>query len=88
MSQKSKFENSVISMQGNLLSFALKLTTNREEAMDLVQDTTLKALNNEEKFVDNTNIKVWMLTMMRNILINNYRKSVGGKSVIGTADNL
>ena len=41
MSNSSKFENSVIGMQGNLLSFALKLTMNKEEAQDLVQDTTL-----------------------------------------------
>ena len=52
MSKQNTFKSSVIGMQGNLLSFALKLTTDKEEAHDLVQDTTLKALNNEEKFVD------------------------------------
>lgn len=62
-------------MQSNLLSFALKLTLNLEEAQDLVQDTTLKALNNEDKFVENANFKGWMLTIMRNIFINNYRKA-------------
>lgn len=75
-------------MQGNLLSFALKLTTNKEEAQDLVQDTTLKALNNEEKFVDNTNFKGWMLTIMRNIFINNYRKSVRENTMVDSSEDL
>lgn len=88
MSTKSKFENSVLGMQGNLLSFALKLTTNKEEAQDLVQDTTLKALNNEEKFVENTNFKGWMLTIMRNIFINNYRKSVRENTFVDSSENL
>ncbi|MDE6679892.1 MAG: RNA polymerase sigma factor, partial [Muribaculaceae bacterium] len=74
MSSKKTFKSSVLSIQGNLMSFAMKLTLNREEAQDLVQDTTLKALNNEEKYAENTNFKGWMLTIMRNIFINNYRK--------------
>ncbi len=75
-------------MQSNLLSFALKLTTNKEEAQDLVQDTTLKALNNEEKFVENTNFKGWMLTIMRNIFINNYRKSVRENTMVDSSEDL
>ncbi len=76
MDKATSFQDSVLDMQGNLLSFALKLTLNREEAEDLVQDTTLKALNNEDKFVANANFKGWMLTIMRNIFINNYRLSL------------
>ncbi len=75
-------------MQANLLSFALKLTLNRDEAQDLVQDTTLKALNNEEKFVDNANFKGWMLTIMRNIFINNYRKTARENTMVDTTDDL
>lgn len=75
-------------MQGNLFSFALKLTSNKEEAQDLVQDTTLKALHNEEKFVENTNFKGWMLTIMRNIFINNYRKSARENTMIDNSEDL
>ena len=88
MSSKSTFKTSVLGMQSNLLSFALKLTLNKDEAQDLVQDTTLKALNNEEKFVDNANFKGWMLTIMRNIFINNYRKNVRENTVIDTSEDL
>lgn len=86
MSKSSPFKSSVLGMQGNLLSFALKLTLNREEAQDLVQDTTLKALRNEDKFIDNTNFKGWMLTIMRNIFINNYRKSSRENTMVESAD--
>ncbi len=75
-------------MQGHLLSFALKLTVNKDEAQDLVQDTTLKALNNEEKFVENTNFKGWMMTIMRNIFINNYRKSVRENTMVDASEDL
>ncbi len=88
MSGKSTFKTSVLGMQSNLLSFAMKLTLNRDEAQDLVQDTTLKALNNEEKFVDNTNFKGWMLTIMRNIFINNYRKSARENTMVDASEDL
>ena len=88
MSNKPTFKSSVLGVQANLLSFALKLTLNRDEAHDLVQDTTLKALNNEEKFVDNANFKGWMLTIMRNIFINNYRKSARENTMIDTSEDL
>ena len=84
----SSFKTSVLGMQGNLLSFALKLTANREEAQDLVQDTTLKALHNEEKFVENTNFKGWMLTIMRNIFINNYRKNARENTMLDTSEDM
>ena len=88
MSKQNTFKSSVIGMQGNLLSFALKLTTDKDEAQDLVQDTTLKALNNEEKFVEDTNFKGWMMTIMRNIFINNYRKSVKENTVVDSTEDL
>lgn len=87
MNENSSFQNSVLSLQGNLLSFALKLTLNKEEAEDLVQETTLKALNNEEKYVANANFKGWMLTIMRNIFINNYRRNARENTVIDNSED-
>ena len=88
MDNKPNFKNSVLGMQGNLMSFAMKLTLNKDEAHDLVQDTTLKALNNEEKFAENTNFKGWMLTIMRNIFINNYRKSARENTMVDVSGDL
>ena len=43
------FAQNLLSMQTELLHFAYKLTADREEANDLLQETSLKALDNEEK---------------------------------------
>ena len=50
MKANDTFKQRLLGLQGNLLNFAYQLTTNREEAQDLLQDTTLKALDNEEKY--------------------------------------
>ncbi|MDE6081861.1 MAG: sigma-70 family RNA polymerase sigma factor, partial [Muribaculaceae bacterium] len=49
---------------------------------------TLKALDNEDKYVDNTNFKGWVFTIMRNIFINNYRKVVRSATVVDTTEDL
>ena len=66
----NSFQQRLLGLQDNLLNFAYMLTSNREEAKDLLQDTTLKALDNEEKYIDNINFKGWVFTIMRNIFIN------------------
>lgn len=63
------FRQKLLDIQGNLLNFAIMLTNNRDDANDLLQDTTLKALDNEEKYADNTNFKAWVFTIMRLSLI-------------------
>lgn len=68
------FKQKVLAMQDYLMNFACMLTSDRDEARDLLQDTTLKVLDNESKYVEDTNFKGWMSTIMRNIFINNYRK--------------
>lgn len=82
------FQSNLMSLQDNLLNFAFMLTSNRDDAYDLLQDTTLKALDNQDKYADNTNFKGWVFTIMRNIFINNYRKSVRTATVVDTTDNL
>ena len=88
MAEKQQFKDRLLSLQGNLFNFACQLTANREAAQDLVQDTTLKVLDNEEKYVDNVNFKGWVFTIMRNIFINNYRKVVRDQTFIDQTDNL
>ena len=64
------FSERLMALQSNLLNFAYTLTLNRDDAQDLLQDTTLKALDNQDKYVDNVNFKGWVFTIMRNIFIN------------------
>ncbi|MBD5186630.1 MAG: RNA polymerase sigma factor [Muribaculaceae bacterium] len=88
MKAKEPFKQRLLGLQSNLLSFAYQLTSNRDEAQDLLQDTTLKALDNEGKFVDNVNFKGWVFTIMRNIFINNYRQSVRQATVVDKTEDL
>jgi RNA polymerase sigma-70 factor (ECF subfamily) len=57
-----------------LKSYAFKLTSNMEDAQDLVQETMLKALKYRTKFSDGTNLSAWMHTIMKNTFINQYRR--------------
>lgn len=88
MKTNDSFKQRLIGLQGNLMSFAYQLTSNREQAEDLLQDTTLKALDNEDKYVDNVNFKGWIFTIMRNIFINNYRQTVRKATVIDQTQDL
>lgn len=82
------FQERLLKLQDNLLNFAYMLTANREEAEDLLQDTTLKALDNRDKYIDNINFKGWVFTIMRNIFINNYRRMVRNQTVIDKTEDL
>ena len=84
----STFQTNLMNLQANLLNFAFMLTSNRDDAYDLLQDTTLKALDNEDKYAEGTNFKGWVFTIMRNIFINNYRRGVRAATIVDTTDNL
>jgi RNA polymerase sigma-70 factor (ECF subfamily) len=76
MKNNTTFRKQLEDSRRELLRFARKLTANRDDADDLLQDTMLKALSNEDKFVPDTNFKAWVYTLMRNIFINNYRREL------------
>ena len=88
MGTSTTFQGKLLSLQSNLLNFAYMLTSNYDDAYDLLQDTTLKALDNEDKYVDNVNFKGWVFTIMRNIFINNYRKVVRSSTVVDKTEDL
>lgn len=83
----ANFAQDLLSVQTELLNFAYKLTADREEANDLLQETSLKALDNEEKYTAETNFKGWVYTIMRNIFINNYRKVLRDQTYVDQTDN-
>ena len=70
-----------------LKSFAYNLTQNVEDARDLYQETAYRAIKNKEKFNPGTNFKAWLMTIMKNIFINNYRKKMKQNTIIDKTDN-
>lgn len=83
-----EFNYKLTGMQQHLEYFAKKLTSNEDDAQDLLQETFLKALIFKDKFVESTNLKAWLFTIMKNIFINNYRRNMRSKTIIDTTDNL
>jgi RNA polymerase sigma-70 factor (ECF subfamily) len=88
MKTKISFEKQLLSLQDNMFNFALTLTADREEAKDLLQETTLRVLDNREKYYENVNFKGWVFTIMHNIFVNNYRKIVRSQTIIDRTENL
>ena len=56
-----------------LYAAAMRLTRNRADAEDLVQDTFVKALRFEDRFVPGTNLKAWLFTILHNTWKNRVR---------------
>jgi RNA polymerase sigma-70 factor (ECF subfamily) len=53
---------------------ALRLTRNREDAEDLVQETCLKAFENLDSLRSHGKAKAWLFKILTNTFINKYRK--------------
>jgi len=83
-----EFSDNLVKLKDHMERFALSLTYDKEEAKDLIQETYLKALVYKDKFVDYTNLKAWVFTIMKNIFINNYRKSVRVNTIVDSTKDL
>ncbi len=71
-----EFENQVLQHLDLLYAVALRLTRNPADAEDLAQSTVVKALRFHDHFREGTYIKAWLLTILRNTFINEYRRRV------------
>lgn len=60
----------------DLRGFARYLTRETSAADDLVQDTVLRALSARESFMEGTNIKAWLFTILRNVFYEQRRRKV------------
>ena len=83
-----EFNNSLTALQKNLEAFARQLTGNEDDAKDLTQETFLKALIYKEKYVNHNNFKAWVYTIMKNIFINNYRRTKKANTIIDQSEDL
>ena len=76
-----EFQNKLIHLQKHLRIFAFSLTSDDENAWDLLQETNLKALNYCDRFVCETNFKAWTFTIMKNTFINDYRRRLRNNAI-------
>jgi len=83
-----QFTQAMRQHESPLTSYAFSLTKDYHNAHDLMQETYVRAITNSEKFTEGTNLKAWLLTIMRNIFINDYRRRVKHNTVLDKTDNL
>lgn len=67
------FEAEALDLIGDLRKLSLRLTRNRADADDLVQDVYLRAFRASESFTPGTNVKAWLQTILRNVARNRLR---------------
>lgn len=70
-----EFNHHLLRLREKLSYFALYLTSNKDDADDLLQETYFKAIKNKDKFVNPTNLKAWLYKIMKNIYINDYNRN-------------
>ena len=84
----TEFSNELVKLEGLLRRFAMKLTANRDDANDLLQDTFLRALKYRNHFEPSTNLRAWTFTIMKNTFINHYRKKVRHNTILDSTQDL
>jgi RNA polymerase sigma-70 factor (ECF subfamily) len=72
--KQEDFNEEIVPHLDALYNFALRLTTDPNDAEDLVQDTIVKAYRFFNSYEKGTNAKAWLFRILKNSYINNYRK--------------
>jgi len=71
----ASFEREALPHLDMLYRVARRLTGDLTRAEDLVQDTMFKAFLAWDRFESGTNARGWLLTILRNTFINDYRRA-------------
>lgn len=74
MRKQKDFNEEIIPHLDALYNFGLRLTSDPNDAEDLVQDTIVKAYRFFSSYEKGTNAKAWLFRILKNSYINNYRK--------------
>ena len=73
--RRTQFEREALPHLDALYGLALRLTGGDEaRSEDLVQDAVLKAWRNWDSFELGTNCRAWLMTILRNTFINEFRR--------------
>lgn len=72
--KQEKFNKEMVPHLDALYNFALQLTTDPNDAKDLVQNTIVKAYRFFDSYEMGTNAKSWLFRILNNSYINDYRR--------------
>lgn len=73
MADPARFTEQTMDLMPSLYAAALRMTRNRADAEDLVQETYLRAYRGFGGFQEGTNLKAWLYRILTNTYINTYR---------------
>lgn len=60
--------------QGEMYGCGLRMTRSHQDALDLVQETLMRAMLAWDRFEPGSNVRAWLLRILTNTFINGYRK--------------
>ena len=83
----TEFRTQLLEQEAHLLRYARSLTTNTEDANDLLQETFLRALLFQSSYQAGTNLRAWVFTIMRHTFINHYRRNTRKNTAFDSTDN-
>lgn len=81
-----RFERDVVPLRDSLYLHALRMTGNRDDAEDLLQDTMIKAYAGFHLFRQGSYLKAWLHRILTNTYINGYRKKQREPKQYATAE--
>lgn len=73
MADQAAFADQAMEYAPQLFSAAMRMTRNRADAEDLVQETYLKGFRSFHTFTEGTNLRAWLFRILTNTYINRYR---------------
>lgn len=68
------FKNDVLPLKDKLFRLALRITSNREEAEDIVQETLIKLWNQRDEWSAIQNMETYSMTVCRNLALDSINK--------------
>ncbi|MEX0765848.1 MAG: sigma-70 family RNA polymerase sigma factor [bacterium] len=83
---RQQFEQMVEEHLNGLFGAALRMTRNRTNAEDLLQETFLRAWRSFHTFRPGTNARAWLYRILMNAYIDNYRKATREPEVVDQDD--
>ena len=76
MTAQDDFTKEAMQFAPQLFSTALRMTRNKSDAEDLVQETFIKAWRSFHTFQTGTNLRAWLYRIMTNTFINKYNSKL------------
>lgn len=80
--RRASFEREALVHLDALFRVALRFVGNAADADDLVQDTLFRAYQAWHQFERGTNAKGWLITILRHVFINDYRRNVRRRQIL------